>query len=81
MKKEAWITLPSEAELGWTAAPGAGYDFSFLPAMGRLVMAHPQIGSAFVQLLMTVMFGPGILSRRERELVGAVASAAQDCFY
>jgi AhpD family alkylhydroperoxidase len=27
------------------------------------------------------MFGPGALSRREREMVAGVAAAAQDCFY
>ena len=81
MEKEAWIDLPSQQSLGWTAEAGSGYAFSFLPAMGRLIMAHPGIGPAFVQLLSSVMFGPGALSRREREMVAAVAAAAQDCFY
>ncbi len=81
MEREAWVDLPSETELGWDAKAGGGYDFGFLPAMGRLVMAHPGIGPAFVQLLSTVMFGPGSLTRREREMIGGVASAAQDCFY
>ena len=81
MEKEAWIRLPSATELGWSSERAGGYDFGFLPAMGRLVMAHPQIGAPFVQLLATVMFGPGFLSRRERELIGGVAAAAQDCFY
>jgi len=81
MANEAWVRIPTEEELGWSADSPAGYGFSFLPAMGRLIMAHPGIGPAFVQLLMTVMFGPGSLSRRERELVAAVSAAAQDCFY
>ena len=81
MEKEAWVALPTEQELGWSAEMNGGYDFGFLPAMGRLVMAHPQIGAPFVQLLATVMFGPGFLSRRERELIGGVSAAAQDCFY
>jgi len=81
MGKEAWVDVPTEEELGWTAEPGGGYEFSFLPAMGRLIMAHPLIGPAFVQLLSIVMFGPGELSRRERELVASVSAAAQDCFY
>jgi hypothetical protein len=29
----------------------------------------------------TIMFGPGALSRPEREMVAGVAAAAQDCFY
>jgi hypothetical protein len=81
MEREAWVDIPTETELGWSATPGAGYDFNFLPAMGRLIMAHPGIGPAFVQLLSTVMFGPGSLTRRERELVAGVSAAAQDCFY
>lgn len=81
MTKEAWVEIPSESDLGWTAGGGGGYEFSFLPAMGRLIMAHPSIGPAFVQLLAVVMFAPGELSRRERELVATVSAAAQDCFY
>jgi hypothetical protein len=81
MEKIAWVKVPTEDELGWNAGSGGGYEFAFLPAMGRLVMAHPRIGPAFVQLLSTVMFGPGFLSRRERELVAAVSAVAQDCFY
>lgn len=49
--------------------------------MARLVSAHPLIGPAFRQLSRTVLFGPGALSRPEREMIAAVAAAAQDCFY
>jgi hypothetical protein len=49
--------------------------------MMRLVGAHPQIGAQFGGLFAQVMFGPGALSRADREMVAAVASAAQDCFY
>ena len=81
MEREAWVVIPTAEELGWSPESGGGYGFEFLPAMGRLIMAHPLIGPAFVQLLATVMFGPGSLSRRERELVASVSAAAQDCFY
>ena len=81
MGREAWVRIPTAEELGWNAESGGGYDFTFLPAMGRLIMAHPVIGPSFVQMLATVMFGPGCLSRRERELVASVSAAAQDCFY
>jgi hypothetical protein len=81
MPNEAWVQIPTARELGWTAELGGGYDFTFLPAMGRLIMAHPVIGPSFIQMLSTVMFGPGSLSRRERELVASVSAAAQDCFY
>ena len=53
----------------------------FLPAMLRLVCAHPAIAPALGMAFTTIMFGPGALSRREREMVAGVASAAQDCFY
>lgn len=81
MHDEAWVKLPSEDDLGWDAESGGGYEFAFLPAMGRLILAHPLIGAPFIQLLSAVMFGPGELTRRERELVASVAAAAQDCFY
>jgi AhpD family alkylhydroperoxidase len=32
-------------------------------------------------LLRQIMFEPGNLNRQEREMVAAVASAAQDCYY
>jgi hypothetical protein len=60
---------------------GSPYDFGFLPAMMRLVFAHPGIGPPFASTFATIMFGPGALTRPEREMVAAVAAAAQDCFY
>jgi hypothetical protein len=85
---EAWVRIRSNDELRAmreaNAAPPAqrpAYDFGFFPAMGRLLMAHPRIGAAFGSLFQQVMFAPGHLSRREREMVAAVASAAQDCHY
>ena len=49
--------------------------------MGRLLMAHPRLGPPFLQLFGEIMFAPGALTRRERELVAAVTAAGQDCFY
>lgn len=57
------------------------YDFGFIPAMGRLLLTHREIGLPFVMLFSRVMFGPGALTRAEREAVAAVTAAAQDCFY
>jgi hypothetical protein len=75
------VGLASEADLRSLGLGGGPYDFGFLPAMVRLVAAHPQIGARFGGLFAQVMFDPGALSRGEREMVAAVASAAQDCFY
>ena len=49
--------------------------------MPRLHMAHPRIGPLFGPLFREIMFGQGELSRAEREMVAAVAAAAQDCHY
>jgi len=82
---EAWVRLPSEEEVRST--PGRRphrYEAllgGVIAQMGRLIMAHPVIGPALGQLSGTVLFGPGALSRPERELVAAVTAAAQDCFY
>lgn len=80
-KTDAWVTLPTEAELRARGASGGSYDFGFLPNMARLMAAHPGIGPAFGNLFRAIMFSPGALDRRERELVAAVAASAQDCFY
>lgn len=80
-QRDAWVEIPDEATLRAARPPGGPYDFGFVPAMGRLLAAHPRIGPAFGQLFSTIMFEPGALTRRERELVAAVAAAAQDCFY
>lgn len=78
---EAWVTMPSEADLREMIPPGDPYDFGFMPAMTRLIMAHERIGPFFGGLFGQIMFQPGYLSRKEKELVAAVAASAQDCFY
>ena len=80
---DAWVAMPSETEVRAVLPPDADvpYDFGFLPAMFRLIMAHPRIAPFFGALFGQIMFEPGALSRREREMVAAVAAAAQDCHY
>lgn len=76
--------MPSEEEVRAALPPGRRHplDFGFLPSMTRLMAAHGRIGAALRGLSYEVMFSPdGVLERRERELVAAVASAAQDCYY
>lgn len=82
---EAWVQLPSEEE--FTAKFGdQTHPYQILmggvaPRMGRLIMAHDLIGQALGALGAVVLFGPGALSRPEREMVAAVTAAAQDCAY
>jgi hypothetical protein len=81
---DAWVQMPSEEQMRqlFPRRSNMPYDFGFLPAMTRLLMAHGRIGPAFVQLFAQIMFAPeGKLSRAEREMVAAVASGAQDCLY
>ena len=83
---EAWVRIPTNEEFAQLrAAVSQGghhpYDFGFFPAMGRLQMSHPRIGAAFGTFFSQVMFEPGALDRREREMIAAVSSAAQDCHY
>jgi len=56
------------------------YDYGFVGEMPVLMNAHPLIGPALAELLQ-VMFAPGALTRSQREMVAAVAAAAQDCHY
>ena len=82
--REAWVVIPSEAELRAQMPPGRvyPYDFGFLPAMGRLLRTHQRIGGAFLKLFSEIMWTPeAYLSRQEREMIAAVAAAAQDCHY
>ncbi|HEV2767428.1 MAG TPA: hypothetical protein VGV63_06965 [Acidimicrobiales bacterium] len=78
-QEEAWIGLPTEEEL--RKAGPSPYNFGFISAMGKLMSAHPGIAPSFRAHFKAVMFGPGVLSRAEREMVAAVAAAAQECFY
>ncbi len=82
--REAWVNIPSEAEVRAQLPPGSRYpyDFGFLPAMGRLIRTHPRIAQAWVKLFGEIMWSPeSVLSRHERETIAAVAAAAQDCHY
>ncbi len=82
--QEAWVAIPSEAAIRAQMPPGRvyPYDFGFLPAMGRLLRTHERIGRAFLQLFGEIMWTPeGHWSRGEREMIAAVAAAAQDCHY
>ena len=81
--REAWVEMPSDEELRAQLPPDAKfpYDFGFLPAMARLIRAHGRIGGAFGALYAQIMFVPGRLDRREREMVAAVTAAGQDCHY
>ena len=77
---EAWVALPDAAQMQMPA--GHPYDFGFVAGMSRLLRAHERIGRAFSALYAEVMFSAeGVLSRREREMIAAVAAAAQDCSY
>lgn len=80
--REAWVNIPTPTERRAMAGKGSPYDFGFIPAMGGLLAAHPDISPPFLALYQQIMFAPdGALSRAEREMTAAVASAAQDCFY
>ncbi len=79
---DAWVALPGEEALRAIFPPGHPYDFGFLPAMARLVFAHARLAPFFGALFEQIMFAPeGALARREREMIAAVAAAAQDCHY
>ena len=78
--RDAFIELPSKESLAGSEVRG-GYNVGFVANMGRLLRAHPRIGPRFLALFGEIMFAPGALDRREREMIAAVAAAAQDCHY
>jgi hypothetical protein len=79
----AWVRVPSEDEMrsGAGARAPSSYDFDFVAGMARLRAAHPRIGPLLGAVSREILFGEGQLARPERELIAAVASAAQDCHY
>ncbi len=78
---QPFIALPAEEEIRARMPPGKKlpYDFGFIPAMARLLSAHERIGTAVRAAFYEIMFAPGTLDRAEREMIAAVASAAQGC--
>jgi alkylhydroperoxidase/carboxymuconolactone decarboxylase family protein YurZ len=81
--RRPFITLPTPEELRArpVSAPPSSYNFGIVAGMGSLLAAHPRIGPAMQRAFSEIMFAPGALDRAEREMVAAVASAAQDCEY
>lgn len=83
--QDAFITLPSDEEMLARRQSGTGmkptYNFGFAGGMSRLLAAHERIGRAMQGAFYEIMFAPGALTRAEREMLAAVASAAQDCEY
>jgi alkylhydroperoxidase/carboxymuconolactone decarboxylase family protein YurZ len=78
--RDAFIELPPRE--AFAGEPKGGYNFGFVANMGRLLRAHPRIGPRFIALFAEIMFArDGALDRREREMIAAVAAAAQDCHY
>jgi alkylhydroperoxidase family enzyme len=80
----AYIRLIGEAEADGllkeeydAAVERAGKVFNILKAMSL----RPRVLRASMELYKEVMFGESGLSRRERELLATVSSAAQNCHY
>ena len=78
---DAWVAIPTEEEVRAGGRYKSRYDFGFIAGMARLLAAHEDIAHRFGALFAQIMFEPGHLTRREREMVAAVAAAAQDCVY
>jgi alkylhydroperoxidase/carboxymuconolactone decarboxylase family protein YurZ len=78
----AWVRLPGPDQVAAARlTEDHPYNLGYVPAMGRLISAHPRLAPYFGALFGQIMFVPGALSRAEREMVAAVAAAAQDCHY
>ena len=87
MPDEAWVRLATDEELKRLASepaaepPAHPYDWGYTANVSRLMRAHARIGRAYGRLFAEIMGDVGFLTRREKELVAAVATAAQDCHY
>ena len=87
MAGDAWVRLATDEELKRLATAPAPeptphpYDWGYTANVSRLMRAHGRIGRAYGRLFAEIMGDVGNLTRREKELVAAVATAAQDCHY
>ena len=87
MTDDAWVRLASDEDLQRLASdpapdpPKHPYDWGYTANVSRLMRAHGRIGRAYGRLFVEIMGEAGQLSRRDKELVAAVATAAQDCHY
>lgn len=79
----AWIPITHPAEAGGDLAEAyrsTGARRRVSNILGAQSM-HPGALSAHWDLYRTLMYGDSPLSRAERESIGVVVSAANDCFY
>jgi hypothetical protein len=83
--RDAWVELVPREEIARrlaAAPPGSVlYDFGFVHNMSRLMRTHPRLAATWGPHVLAVMGEDGALTRSEKELVAAVAAAAQDCHY
>lgn len=79
--QDAYVQLPAVEDVARSRPADHPYNFGFVTAMSRLLMAHPRIGPKFMAMYAEIMFAPGALDRSEREMVAGVAAAAQFCHY
>ncbi len=80
-KQDAYVRLPPPEVIEASRPADHPYNFGFVTGMSRLLMAHPRIGPAFMAMFGQIMFAPGQLDRREREMIAGVAASAQFCHY
>ncbi len=80
----AWIRTVAEGDaegdlkpLYDAAVKRAGKVFGIV----RLMSPNPGVLEASMNLYLAVMFGPSPLSRRQREMLATVVSAANGCHY
>jgi Carboxymuconolactone decarboxylase family len=53
----------------------------FPSQMGRLLVTRASYGGPFLELFQRIMWDPGPLTRREREMIAMVTSRASRCKY
>ena len=81
--REAWIARvgPAEATGELAEVYEALTGGRPLAHILEIQTLHPAALARHHELYRTLMFGPSPLTRAERESIGVVVSAANDCFY
>ena len=85
MSGVAWIRVIEESDADEELS--AAYGECFNPKTGRVAhiykvhSLHPQSMLNHAHLFRTLMFGPGPLTRSQREMIATVVSAINACHY
>lgn len=80
----AWVKTVGEAEAeGYvkTLYEGLVKQRGWVPNVVKSTTIRPELTRAWMGVFTTLMFGPSVLTRAQREMIATVVSVANRCHY